>query len=536
MAMQSTSNKPSSQIGKPTKSILQKLPCNRSSMLSVRNEDAEQILRDIQIVDTDFKKIPFWKKVTLFTKLIIPSLLLAVTHSGNNFLNTMGFHVADDSHDIIISTSFGLSVFFNNVTVYSMTQPIIEKVGISCAKSFGARDSNGVKEHFIRGLVFFSIYTCVVYAPIIIFAENILLLVGIQPQIAKKTAHYQALLFPIDITRLLGEILVTYMVSQGIESSFGLFTMASLIVGFISAYYLGIHKEMGIDGWMISRGIFDTLNFLCILGVYIFKLKTKRMTLKNLERGFTGLGQFFCDVMKYTAVLYSEVLGWEFSTIVVTMTDSDAQIAAFTSVINMAYLVWNAGNGFSNTARTRINYLLGQGKGRAARNFFALTLIGMCIFASFISIGVFFGRSLIADIYASKNLEIRDELYKLLLVFSFFLIADFLFGFMFTISRSTNQICLNMCLDYLILIFGQLGINYYMVNYKNGNCQTVLVVLDLSLLLIYVLLGIRFFSMDWNTIDFEQEEEDTAQPIQNENLLIPLSTGEKHHETLRITN
>ena len=471
-----------------------------------KNDAGAAILEEIKEVDAPYNQIPFFTKIKLFANLIIPSCLLAITHSGNTFLNTMGFYVAGKSSDTVTTPAFGLTVFFNMVTVYSLTQPIIEKIGISCAKSFGSKDYEAVKEHYLRGILLFLIFTALLYTPIIIFAESLMLAINIDPEVAEASAEFQALLFPIDITRLLGEIMVTYMVSQGVESSFGVFTMINSSLGMVVAYYFGVKREMGVYGWMIGRAIFDLLNILSILGVYFVRMKGNKITAKNLSNAYRGLGQFFCDVFKYTIVLYSEVIGWEISTLLVAMTKDKNQIGAYSCIVNLAYIVWNIGNGFSNTSRTRINYLLGQKKGRAAKNFFRIVLNGMVIFGLCLGVFFFVAKKQLGMLYASENELIRGHVVSLLGVYCFLTLGDFLFAYTFTITRSTNQVMLNMILDYIFLIGAHCAISYSIMKYMNGNCRTVLVTLECSILAVYVILFIKLFSMDWDKINFQDEE------------------------------
>jgi Na+-driven multidrug efflux pump len=480
---------------------------NDASVVQFRNDTAEKILDEIKAVDAPYFQIPLFTKIKLFCNLIFPSILMAITHSGNTFVNTMGFYIAGKQNNTTISTAFGLTIFFNMISIYSLTQPIIEKVGISCAKSFGSKDYDAVKEHFLRGMIMFLIYTALIHAPIIIFAENLMLAIGIIPDVAEVSADYQALLFPIDITRLLGEIVVTYMVSQGIESSFGVFTMTNSLIGMGVAYYFGLQKNMGVQGWMIGRATFDLLNVLSIFGVYAFRMKGNRIRRANLSKAYTGLGQYFCDVVKYTIVLYSEVIGWEISTLLCAMTNDANQIGAFSSIVNMAYIVWNIGNGFSNTARTRINYLLGQKKGKAAKNFFTIVLFGMITFALTIGVILYFGSGTIGDLYASTTPEIRAYVVQLAELYAFLTTADFLFAYMFTITRSTNLVIYNMFLDYVFLIGFHAVVSYTLIKLKYGSCKTVLLCLDGSIYVIYVFLFAKLFSMDWDKIEFKDEDE-----------------------------
>lgn len=507
---------------------------NDTDVIQLRNNTAEKILDEIKAVEAPFFQIPFFTKIKLFCNLIFPSLLMAVTHSGNTFVNTMGFFIAGKQRYSEIQTAFGLTIFFNMISIFSLSQPIIEKVGISCAKSYGAKDYEAVKEHFLRGIIMFLIYTALIHSPIIIFAENLMLTLDIDPDVAQLSAEYQALLFPIDITRLLGEIVVTYMVSQGIESSFGFFTMINSSIGIAVSYYFGIQKDMGVYGWMIGRATFDVMNLLSILGVYAMRMKGEKITRANLAKSFTGLGQYFCDVLKFTVVLYSEVLGWEISTLICAMTKDKDQIAAFSSIVNLAYIVWNIGNGFSNTARTRINYLLGQKKGNAAKNFFTITLFGMITFALFIGATIYFGREYVGNLYSSENLSIKVHVVSLARLYAFLTTADFLFAFMFTITRSTNQVIFNMILDYVFLIGFHAVVSYSILKYFKGSCLTVLMCLEGSIFLVYVFLFTRLFSMDWTKVEFK--DEDDAEDNSHKSVGPETSFSQSANEPLKVKN
>ena len=488
------------------RSILASLPLNRTSIRSTLNQDAEKILKEIRVMDQPFNKIDFITKAKVFMGLILPSLLLAVAHSGNIFINTFGFYIAGTSGSAVISSAYGLTIFLDTVWVYSFTQPIIEKIGISCAVCYGAKDFNGVRENFIRGFVLFTLYTIFLFTPFILCVDQILEFIGISSDVAEKTGYYQLLLFPIDITRLIGELMVSFLISQGVEASFGYFTFLSLMMGMVVSWWFGIEKDMGVEGFIIGRAVFDGLNVFFIILVYLYKVKGPGIKLANIRNSFKGMWKWFLDVLQFTIVLYSEFFGFEISTLMCTLTHDDVQIAAYTSIINICYLVWSFGNGFSNTSRTRVNYLLGQKKGDAAKNFFIITFYGMFLLGLLIGLGLYFSRFWIADVYANENEDINKSLVRLLGTYAFFTLGDLFFSFMFTIARSTNQVCLNMCLDYLILVGAQTGISYYLITKKGGGNTTALIVMESCLIITFVILLGRFFTMDWNLVVFEDPE------------------------------
>jgi Na+-driven multidrug efflux pump len=304
---------------------------------------------------------------------------------------------------------------------------------------------------------------------------------------------------------LIGELLVTFMVSQGVEASFGYLTAVSLAIGFGGSYYFGIYKKQYVEGYIIGRAFYEFFNLMFIVIMFFIKVKGKKFSLKEFKNALRGICGWFKDVLTYTVALYSEFFGYEISTLICTLTDDDVQIAAYTSAINLAYIVWAIGNGFSNTARTRVNYLLGQSKGESAKTFFYFSTTGMVLLGLSIGGVLFLTNGYVANIYANTNVAINAQLVKLIKLYSFLTLGDFFFAYMFTIARSTNQICLNMCLDYLILVFGQFALSYYLVDKKGGNCLTCLAVMEGLLIFIYIILVARFCMMDWTAIAYEEE-------------------------------
>ena len=297
----------------------------------------------------------------------------------------------------------------------------------------------------------------------------------------------------------------------------------SLAIGFGGAYYFGIYKEQYVEGYIVGRAIYEFFNLLFIGGMFFWKVKGKKFSAKEFKNAFRGICGWFKDVLTYTVALYSEFFGYEISTLICTLTDDDVQIAAYTSVINLAYIVWATGNGFSNTARTRVNYLLGQNKGAAAKVFFYVSTTGMVMLALCIGVGLYLMNGWVAKVYANTNVAINAQLVKLIKLYSMLTLGDFFFAYMFTIARSTNQICLNMCLDYLILVFGQFALSYYLMKHRGGNCLTCLGVMESMLLVIYSILVLRFATMDWNAIAYQGEDLPQLEPAKPQ----PPATGSR---------
>ena len=129
---------------------------------------------------------------------------------------------------------------------------------------------------------------------------------------------------------------------------------------------------------------------------------------------FVGYKDFLKDIFKYTLSLYSEMIGLEFAAFMTTLTKDMSQIAAHTSLVNIAYFIYNLGLGFSNIARTRINYLLGKGHGQAAKNFFIVCFIGMVSISMVLGGTIYLFKQSIVNFYTSNNESTAKYLLSLL--------------------------------------------------------------------------------------------------------------------------
>lgn len=78
--------------------------------------------------------------------------------------------------------------------------------------------------------------------------------------------------------------------------------------------------------------------------------------------------------------------------------------------------------------------------------------------------------------------------------------ADFLYSFMFTVARSTNQICFNMGLNLGLLIGLHFTCSWYLVTKLHAGCVEAVAVLYMSILGIFVCLAWRYTGLDWEKL------------------------------------
>jgi Na+-driven multidrug efflux pump len=291
------------------------------------------------------------------------------------------------------------------------------------------------------------------------------------------------------------------MLVQGIEEGHSIQTVASLIIAAPISAYFGLYKGHSVNGWMVGRAVLDILHLLLLL--YAFKNKNKlgSFNLQNLKNWHKGAGHFIRDSLVFSATIYSESLGWELSTLAVAQTRDIHQIGAYASLVNFSHIIWYVGNGFTCTSRPRINFLLGQEKAKEAKRVFLVFTVGNMVSSSILGLCVFFGSQILANIYVSDSGPLQDYLMKLLQVYAFVLSGDFFYAYVFTVSRSLHQTCLNMILNLIILISLHSAISFYLVKSRGATCVASLLVMQLSLILIHLIMTCRFLCMDWSHVE-----------------------------------
>lgn len=470
---------------------------------TARTDIGQMIIKELAILNGSFSSIKSTDLLKAFFKVAKPSFFLSLSLSGNNLLNSFGFFITSlQSTDSETISAFGLTIFFTCVTIYTLTQPIIEKVGVGCSLAYSVKDMNGVKINLYRGLLTFMVYIAFLFCPIVLFSQSILEFIGIPPSLSSLSSSLQHKLFFIDLLRLFNEFLVAFLSSQGIEAAIGRVT-GPLVAGCICiCYFLGVGLNWGVTGWVVGRAVFDFCN-LGVLVTICWRSLDRRVFGKVVWADvldLKGMASFFGDVLMFTGSLYSEVIGWEMAAYMTTLTHNVDQIAAHTSLVNICYFVYNLGLGFSSSVRTRVNYLLGNGQGQSAKNFFFICLAGMSFVCMLLGTLIFNLREKIVLFYASDNEKVAFYLRKLLILYAFLVPGDFLTSFMFTVARSTNQTVYNIGLNVVLIIFLHCTASYYVVVHLGGSCVETVSLLYFSAIGTFVCLIWRFHSLDWNAI------------------------------------
>lgn len=463
------------------------------------------------------------KGYKLYKPLISQSLLIGLASYGYDLLNMYGFYQAGRSHNPQLEASFGLMVFFNTVLVFGFYYSIDEKIGVTTGIAYGAGDFVQTRRVLRQGLLTICLLAGLYFLPMVYFSDQLLPLLGISGSSSTEVRSLLMKLYPVDVARMLNELMLTFCLAQGVEFNFGFYATINMVVSLASGILVDWLFGIGIDAWLVARIVHEVI--LTITYVYpflrlinpetIWRPTQKKPVTETLmpvdqqvvaadedESVLVGYSHFLKDCGRYSISLYSEWLGLEIAIFFTSQTKSDGQIAAHTAVANIAYFVVNTGIGFSTIGRVRINMLLGKGLNQAAKIFFKIYSAGSLAVSLIFSATLMLLKTQILEIYGGQNQDVREWLEKMLLWYIIFLPLDFLFPFLFTVCRSTNHIMLTSVLNVGLLICTSSAVDYYLVYIKSpqATCVDLLIVMYTMIACIFGILTTKLLKTDWNSV------------------------------------
>ena len=238
---------------------------------------------------------------------------------------------------------------------------------------------------------------------ITVFSYDILVAVKIEVILAEKI--YKMLLVSNFFVpqQAFNQMIQIYVSSQKITTPFFYQNIISI---FISIYFgkkyivTDNYREMG---FCYIRIIQESFNVIFSSLVMMIMANRESLIKPNLQIITKNFWNYFVYNMKTSLSFYGEVLAFEMNTYFAARLNDLKQLAGFVGIVNCLIFVFFMSIGFSNTFRTNIGNLLGEGHIQEAR---ANTLI-YTIYVFVIALILIFFLNMflhqIAVIYAGKN-------------------------------------------------------------------------------------------------------------------------------------
>jgi Na+-driven multidrug efflux pump len=392
------------------------------------------------------------------------------------------------------------------VAIGTITQPLIEKITNETSLSYSQKDTDGMKANLMRGLYIFVLYFFLIFIPVTVYCDEILMFFGSDQVIAVRAKHITAWMFPFELCRLVAEAITSYMVSQSLEQSLGMLTVVPIALSIPTCYYFGYTLQMGVKGWLYGKAVLEVSKLVLVLLTYYFRVKDGSLGLNHVRLGFTKFGSFASDVAVYTAGYFTEAFGFQCSTVLVILIGDPLQISAYTALTNLKLLLGNIPFGFNSLIRARIIYLIGIGKTEIAKAFFKLSIVGLLL-CSVVLGGLMIGtKGYIAYFFTSKNPAVGEYLEKLLFWLGVGFFELMIFIPLFSISRCVKQAILNLIIDFIFLLVFQIAAGLLLLKLFKSNCVHILLNLLFSLFIAEVIILIILLRKDWATLDETRKE------------------------------
>ena len=474
------------------------------------NEDmsrhSDDLVKELLPLEHGFKFIAPSYLAKIYVKLMWMCFQLGLANYGYDLLNMVGFYITAQSGNPEEQGAFGLFVFFNMVLIFGIFYAIDEKVGLSASLAYSENKFSDAKKAYWHGILSVCILTCFYFGPILIFAESIILGLGIEQGQAKECAFILRILFPVDIARMLNEVSLTFALAQGVTNRFGLISAINMVVSAGAGLLAYQMFDLGIYAWLVSRIVHEIIMFLMMFESFKNSVDPRTKGWPGLKEASDGLLGFLRDSGKFIVSLYSEWIGLEMAVFFTGLTHDPVQIAAYTSLANIVYFMFNTGLSFGTIGRTRINILLGKGYHNAARNFFIFFLVGSAVTAMILSGCVLLLRPALVYLYGGENQEVRNLLWTLLGLYVIYLPVDFLSAYLTTSARLTGQTLFASILTVGLLI-GYCGVmDYIIVFVKHMTCIEIVTNMYITLYFIFGLLIVRLLRLNWSKICPEDDE------------------------------
>ena len=426
---------------------------DREKLLAVEAEE-EHSFAYLDPLKNESEPASFLQLLVLSAMLVKDTIMVASAYVGPFVFTACIYKYLGMTVDNMTQAAFGISNSFVLVFFNSFIYSGMDKIGISLSQKLGAKDFSGYRQNFWQGVVCSWGIFFAATLPLFVFSGSLLAAVGIEVQTALTAQKYLRMFLPMAGLEVSSQLVRTFCVAQGQESLIGKTTFANTIICIIIGYYLIVVKNQGLWGSVVLKGIYETLNLL--IGSVILRFQTHAET-----RGFTtfssmvdGLWEFSADMIQFILGTYSELLGFEITSLFVARFHDNDEIFAYAASASLVNGCYNVGMALSLIGRTRINYLIGQNEQNAAKNLFSyLHKIGMVV-GLIACILIYPNAKHFAKFLTGSNAVAAGWAEKIVQIYSCFLFSEFSLYLAFIGVKSIGKIRTLLLINLIFAVIG----------------------------------------------------------------------------------
>ena len=460
--------------------------------------ESEDLFLDLVHLREPFTFSSMHKTVLSFLKIIPPSLIIGLNWIGWCILTTLGFMACNKAGDPLLTSTLSMTIFFNTMTFMAMNYASTEKAGIAMSQAYGARNYAKFKKYFCQSLLLGLLYGVIVGIPLIVYIKDILIVLQIMPKIAENIQGFYWKFALTELIKLAVDLIMVFVSSQGIETTFfGLMITNTLLSGTLMVF-LCFYLDFVLDGLILSLLMFHCFNLAIFIKIYLTECNPKTRGLVRLSEVLHGFKAYVSEWLRYFVGIWIEYFAWEVSNYFVALTNDINQVAAFGSLVNVAYLNCTIQVGIKIAGRNRINYLIAKGYIDAARRCFCMMFAGIICLNIPIGLSIYIYRHQIANFYAGNINDARDYLIDLLAIYCIGMSAEPLYGLLSSTARIIDHVGYSIMLN-VVFIIGVMGSTHYII-VKVLNLSVVWLVMNMycTFAIVYGMMFAKFALYDWH--------------------------------------
>lgn len=390
-------------------------------LLSKGNQEAETIFL------TESDKSIAWK----IGKNALSALLSGISF---NMIDTLGMIFIGKLDDAIVMSTIGFGNSWLQAFSHSPSYGMATGFSINASHAFGAGNYRDVGILLHKTLII-ELLTSVVYSVVAFITEDILLMCGFVPELAKDIGYYAKASI---INSFLYGIYMTfwfYLNSQRVVTYLANTSLASIFIHLGVSYFCIIKLEMGLLGAVVSKAI--TLSIMILLIIYYcIKMHPYPKTWLNFcSESYQGLWKYFKNLMSHGASIYLEMLTFETIAMNIGVLDNVDMLAGHTTALNFIYIMYQFNLNLTIVGSALLGNVVGEGSVEKSKRVTQITTKMILAVWAFMTVFVMITRQYILMIYTEVP-GIIDYGSKILFLYCFGYFGDLFTNYLGFILRT----------------------------------------------------------------------------------------------------
>ena len=222
-----------------------------------------------------------------------------------------------------------------------------------------------------------------------------------------------------------------------------------------------------------------------------------------------GLPTFANNTLIFWVSSLFEWLSWEIGTLANALSNDKRQIAAYGSIINIVYMIFDISYGFMTVGRTRVNYLIGNGMFTAAKKMGIIVICSEGILGGVFGLLLYVLRYQVAGLYTSHDEGQLEFTVSLLALYSFFVQADMHYNTATMLARSTNHVAFSTLLFAVCSVLVNACLCGLLRTADWTDCRHFFIAMYTCLLAAVLLILAKVLAFDWLLIKPLSSESDS---------------------------